>query len=524
MAVRRRVLAAERPTSSSHSGPGPVRAAVVYPGGYSEGMATLSVHRLLELFNCAPCKVERVFSFPRLSDLTRSIETASPLGDFDLLLVTVPFELQYFDLAAMLEAGGVPAAADERAEGDPVVLAGGPAPSGNPAPIAAMADLVFVGEIEAQADAIRQALRDAVADGGSRQAFLDALRSVPGMLDCAAWRAGKLEARVQRQWELGADSVAHTVIVAPEAELSGRGLIEVARGCPHACKFCLARQLYYPFRPGSVEAVGAAMEELAGVASAVGLVAPSFADHPQALQLVERAVALGLEVSVSSLRTDRLPRDARLLELLAQAGQRTITLAPEAGTESLRQGIAKPLAEERLEEAVRVIAGTGFARLKLYFMLGLPGETDDDVEAIAHLLARLRRLAPKLELAASVACFVPKGHTPFAGEVLPEEAVLRRRLRKLQALAGREGVDVDLPSLRSARLQALLSRGGLEIAGAVVAAGRGRRPGGAFERQLEEAGLGVREYWRRGSPEPGWTVVDLTHRRATDPGSVPQDG
>jgi len=472
-------------------------------------MAALAVHVLLELFNEAPCSAERVFDFPKIADVTRSLETASPLGDFALVLATAPFELQYFTLARMLEEGGVPALAEERVEGDPVVVVGGPAVSANPAPVAAMADLAYVGEIEAQAAAVRAALMGVVPAGGGREETIAALAGVPGMLDCRAWLAGRSSARVSRQWGPVDQYVPRSVIVAPEAELSGRALIEVARGCPYGCKFCLARGLYHPLRPRSAEVLVRAMQEMRPVAVGVGLVATSFADHPQASELLEEAMALGLGVSVSSLRVDRVGEKPRLVELLARAGQRTLTLAPEAGSERLRRAIGKPLSDEQIAEAAAVVAGAGVPNLKLYFMIGLPGESDEDVEGIGDLLRRLRQQEPTLELSASVACFVPKGHTAFQREAMADDGVLRVRANLLRRLCGRFGVSLEVGSVRLARAQAVLARGGLELAPLVPAVARDDGPEAALQAAIEQEGYDPTDYGRFGSPDPGWRVVDV---------------
>lgn len=509
MAVRRERLEAEKPTVIARRGPGPLPVAVLYPASYSEGMAALALHVLLDLFNAAPCAAERVFDFPEVADITRSLETASPLGDFALVLVTVPFELHCFTVARMLEDGGVPALAAERTEGDPVVIMGGPVVSANPAPLAALTDLAYVGEVEAQIGTIRATLTSALAQGGSREALIHELASVPGMLHCAQWLAGEIEAPVRRQWGDVNEYVPRTVILAPEAELSGRSLVEVARGCPHRCRFCLARRLYHPLRPRSPEVCASILDELAQVADTVGLVAPSFSDHPQAIGLLQLAGARGLRPSVSSLRAESLLAQPELAEVLVQGGQRTITLAPEAGTQHLRDVIGKPLTDEQLLEAADLVARVGLPHLKLYFMIGLPGETDDDMAAIGDLLAAVRRRTPSLELSASVACFVPKSHTPCEGEALADEEAVRYRSDLLRRLSGKVGVAIDVDSPRAARAQAAIARGGLELGPLLPPLAHSRRPEAALLTAIKKTRQDAEDYVRSGAPDAPWTVIDL---------------
>jgi radical SAM superfamily enzyme YgiQ (UPF0313 family) len=299
------------------------------------------------------------------------------------------------------------------------------------------------------------------------------------------------------------------MIVSAQAELSGRALIEVGRGCPHGCKFCLARSLYHPVRPRALDGLATAMEEIAQVSDRIGLIGASFADHPAAIELLQYAIRLGLEPSVSSLRTDRVLGEPRLVEVLAKAGQRTLSLAPEAGSERLRRAIGKPLSDAEMLEAVRLLARAGIANLKLYFMIGLPGETDEEVQAIGQMLEYVRETEPEIDLRASVACFVPKPHTPFEKESMETMDTLRRRAKVLEKMSRSCGVQIQVESVRLAQAQAVLARGGPELSELIPVAAKHERPESALMALLESSGLDAEEYARYGSPSKAWQVVDM---------------
>ncbi len=488
-AFRQEIMRREATLAPVRAGGGQPRAVVVYPGPYDEAMASLSVHVLVDLFSRAGWDIERAFDFPGFSGPVRTIETGTPLGDADLLLVTVPFELQIFALARMLQASGIGALASERT-GGPVVVCGGPAPTGNPAPWAAIADFVYLGELEA---AVGEMIA-AVADGGP-----GALGAVSGMVDRGRLRAGTAQA-AERQVAADVDEyVPRSVYLVDGGPFGHRALVEVARGCPHACRFCLARAIYEPHRPRSVAAVAGALEELAAAgAKGVGFIAPSFANHPDAVTIVEEARRLGLSVSAPSLRADVVVRRVELLEALRGGGQETLTLAPEAATERLRRHIGKPLRDEVLFEAVEAGARLGFQQVKLYFMVGLPGEEQEDIVAFEPLFARLAEIArPRMRIAASVACFVPKPQTPFEGERMVEVAQLRRRVSAVERAGRKAGVEVSVESPRLAWAQAAVARGDLSI-GELIACSGGKLTAASLVAAAERAGVLAREFAERG--------------------------
>ena len=455
--LRQQILRTEILIGGPIGGGGRPRAVVLYCGPYEEAMASLSVHVLLELFAGAGWDVERAFHFPEFSGPVRTIESGTPIGDADILLVTVPFELHFVTLIQMLADSGIPPDGDSRGPRHPLVVCGGPAPTANPAPWAAVADWIYVGELEEAFDALAQALAAAV-DGAP-------IAGVPGLVDCQRIRSGE-EWEVRRQVFSEVDGFVPRSKYVPAGNgfLSG-GLVEVARGCPFACRFCLARAIYHPHRPRSAEAIEYAFREMADAGvRRVGLIAPSFASHPDAVRLLDMVQGLGIQPSAPSLRADVLLRKPELLEALRKSGQRTITVAPEAASERLRRKIGKPLSDDDLVQLVELARRHDFEQVKLYFMVGLPGETSEDIAAFDELFGQLSEAGgPRLELSASVACFVPKAHTPFEGEEMASISYLRRSIAAVTEFGARHGVKVSAESPRLAQAQAAMARGNVVL-------------------------------------------------------------
>jgi radical SAM superfamily enzyme YgiQ (UPF0313 family) len=283
-------------------------------------------------------------------------------------------------------------------------------------------------------------------------------------------------------------------------------LVEAGRGCPQSCRFCLSREIYRPFRPRSAAALLATIRPALAVTPRVGLVGAALSDHPQLLEICETLVAEGAQVSTSSLRADKL--QPRLLELLAASGARSVTLAPEAGSEALRASLGKRITQEQILGAAEAAQAAGLHGLKLYFMVGLPEETAADRAAIGELVAEIRRRAPRLRLEVALSPLVPKPHTPWEGLTLPPVAERRARGREIQQALGRLGVRAALGSARWALVQTALSRGGEEWGPPLVAAARRGGDWTALNGALREAGRKFEQYLAPPAEAP-WKIVDV---------------
>ena len=381
------------------------------------------------------------------------------------------------------------------------MLVGGPAVTANPEPLAAIADAFFIGEAEEQIAPLSQLLWELL--DAPRRELLDALAHFPGI-----YVPGRSTLPVKRQLLRDLDAYpTTTAIFTPDTEFGDMFLMEISRGCGRGCRFCLAGYTYRPPRERSLPALLAQAKEGLRYRQRVGLVGAAISDYSRIDDLVSELRALDCKISVSSLRIK--PLSERLVAALVESGTRTLTLAPEAGSERLRACINKGIAEDDILAAAELAQRYRFPALKLYFMVGLPGETREDIVALLALVQRIgQRYAGALSV--NVSPFVPKAHTPFqwvamaAPEVLEEHlALLREGLRKLAVEFKAEGVPWS-------RVQGVLSRGDRRLGDVLVDLPARVNPR-LWQRALESHDLSEDEYLRaRGPDEPlPWSVVDV---------------
>jgi len=462
------------------------RIVLSYPDVYEIGISNPGLQILYAHLNDAtPAAAERAYCpWPDMAALMRAhdvplwtLETMEPVAGCDLWGFTLPHELTYTNVLEMLDLAGVPLHAAERGEEHPIVLGGGPAVA-DPWPLAPFFDAFFIGEVEHRLDEIVEALT-----APARALRLQALAAVPGM-----WLPGVSERPAQRQVFTAFSStppVLRPVVPVLEA-VHDRAIVEVMRGCTAGCRFCQAGMWYRPVRERPVDLVVEAADTLLGETGCdeVSLLSLSSCDYSGVEEALTRIRALrpGVRVSLPSLRIDSA---AESLGRFAADQRGSVTLAPEAGTQELRDAINKGVDDAQFEEAVRATFGGGFTGLKLYFMIGLPGETDADVAGIARMAGTAVRLAKEIargraRLSVAVSSYVPKAHTPFQLEPFAGAAVLRHRQQLLREAMPRH-VRVSFHDVAASLVEATLARGG---------------PGS--DRLVEEA-------WRRGARFDGWS-------------------
>ena len=477
------------------------RFALIYPDTYEVGMSHLGLHILYHVLNSHPDYLaERAFApWPDMEQQLRSrglplmsLESRTPLRDFDALGITLPYELTYTNILNILDLAGVPISPADRGPDDPLIIGGGPG-AVNPEPMAEFFDAILVGEGE---EAILE-IADAVA-AGDREETLARLGEIeglyvpshyegrfegPGPRGGVAPRSGAPTA-IKRRFvsDLDAAPFPTNQIVPFLDAVHSRVTLEIMRGCTRGCRFCQAGATYRPRRERTLDTLLRQAEEAVAATGydEISLLAFTSVDYSHIDELVASLVARfadrGIGVAMPSLRADAF--SVSLADKIQQVRKTGLTFAPEAGTQRLREVIHKQLREDDLFAAAEAAFSAGWTRLKLYFMIGLPTETDDDVAAIADLVRRLvafgrGSLGPRrgrLQLSVSIASFVPKPHTPFQWTPQASTEALEHKLHLLhQEIRGR-AIKLSWTDSGVSALEAAVSRGDRRVGRAIEAA------------------------------------------------------
>jgi radical SAM superfamily enzyme YgiQ (UPF0313 family) len=446
----------------------PRRLALVYPSPYHVGMSSLGFQTIYGLVNREPeWAADRAFLPDDVEEQRRArlplftYESEAPVGEYPVIALSVAYELELTGVVDCLELAGVPALADERNAGHPLVVAGGPLTFSNPLPLGPFVDVVIVGEAEGLVPELLRAL----AAEPDRERLLAELATRDGF-----WVPRVHGERLPPVAK--ADNAllpARSAIVTPHTELRSMFLVEPERGCSRGCTYCVMRRSTNGgMRLVTPDVVLAAIPEHA---RRVGLVGAAVTDHPRISEIVRRIVDSGREVGISSLRADRL--DDELVGLLARGGYRTLTTASDGASERMRAIIERKTKEKHLVRAAELARAHGMRQLKLYEMVGLPGETDDDLDELVRFARELSRLIP---VALGVAPFVAKRNTPLDGAPFAGIREVEARLERLRR-GLRGAVEVRPTSARWAWVEYVLAQGGIEAGRRALAA---HRAGGGF--------------------------------------------
>jgi radical SAM superfamily enzyme YgiQ (UPF0313 family) len=412
-----------------------------------------------------------------------SVELGRPLTDFSCVAFSVSFEEDYLNLLRMLGRAGIPLRRRDRGPWDPLVVLGGSCAAINPLPMSEFVDAFALGAAENNLAGLLSALEEE----SGREALIARLAAEPGFYvpehhrpeeDGDLGKLRKLELTAEQMREPG--NLPTTAIVTPRTEFANKFLIEMSRGCPEKCRYCWATFGMGRFRWHPTEAILASLDRARSVTDQLGFVATAVGDHPDIEPILEAANQLGFRTSVSSIRIPAVTEG--VLAALHASGDRSITLAPETGTDELRRKMGKPVTNAVLLEKIRLIFAAGFTQLKLYFLIGLPEETMADVrgilglaaEAKAAMLAEGRRTGVIGNIHLGVNILVPKPYTPWQRQPMDGERSLREKIEVLKrGVAKMPNVSVGSLSIRQAHWQTYLSKAGSDAADAIEAAALG---------------------------------------------------
>jgi len=464
--------------------------ALVFPEMYPVAMGNLGFQTLYHLINADPfLTCERAFfptpeewpEYQRTQTPILTLESQRPLRDFAAVAFSISFEADYPKVLQILAQSGISLPAASRGAADPLVLAGGVATFLNPEPLAPFIDAFILGEGEVAALNALNFLAEASPTRPRREMLRELAQNFPGIYVPAGYQPHYHPDGTLAAFEAApgfpstvlvpllpdlADCATHSHLVAPESEWGEMLLVEMGRGCSRGCRFCAAGFVYRPPRNRQARELVPALDQGLKEGRKIGLVGAAVSDHPEVKDICRHILAAGATFGIGSLRADSL--DPELAQLLARGGVKTVALAPEAGSQRLRQVINKGLTEEDLAQAAMALAQAGIDQLRLYFMVGLPTETLDDIREMARLAKYLQHRVIKesrgkkkfRQITLSVASFVPKPWTPFQWVPFAEVKELKERQKLLrQELSGVKEVRVHTDLPKWAYTQALIARG-----------------------------------------------------------------
>jgi len=526
-----------------------LRIALAFPNTYWVGMSNLGFQTMYRLFNAEQDIVcERFFLPPKqeLAELVNAkaplltLESQTPVGEFDVIAFSVSFEWDYVNVLTLLRLAGVPRYAAERSHRHPLVVVGGAVTFVNPEPLAPFADVIAAGEGEALVPGLRRAFaaatsRDDLLHQLSRErgfyvpTFYEPRYADDGTLAGYSVRADlagdtsdvPLPVKKAALKTTEAVDPPATGIFTPDTEFGARFLVEVVRGCANLCRFCWAGYNYLPVRAFPTERILQLAQDARAYANRVGLVSIALCDHPDIERILARLHEMGYAISPASLRLDDLTEP--IVRVLHESGERTITIAPETGSDRLRRVINKTVTNDEILDRADLIFASGIENLKLYYMIGLPTETDDDLVAIRDLTLQLRDRMLKYarsrgqigRIVGSVNPLIPKPGTAYQWLPMEDPAVVDRKIKRLRALTSDiDNVYFNIKSERHSYYQALLSLGDRRVAPAIEAA---ERNGQNWRAAVAEAGVDGDSYIFRDRTRDAmlpWDIIDGGMKRA----------
>ena len=489
------------------------KVALVYPNTYFVGMSNLGLHIIYEEINLRHDSVcERIFlpekkeleAYDKTKTPLMSVETQRPMHQFDVVAFDVTFEMDYFHIPLMLRHGRVPVMSVDRTDFDPIVIAGGPCATFNPEPFADFIDAFIIGEGEGIVTSVLDRIRLGRENGESRKETIAALAQIDGVYVPVLYTpqyddkeqfigydiADGAPKIIRRHFE-PLTSGGETVIATNFTEFGAMYIIEVARGCGRHCRFCMAGYCFRVPRVRPLDILKEGVDRAEKFGKKVGLMGAAISDYPEVDELVTYIRSKDMRYSCASLRADSLTQ--AVVDGLADSGQKTITIAPETGSERLRRVINKGISEENLRTAAQLSAKSGIQHMRLYIMIGLPTETDEDIDAIIGLAERtqahMAEVGCKGRLTLSINPFIPKPFTPFQWMAMDHQKSIEKKLQYIKkSLQKNRRIEVLVESPKEAYIQGVLARGDRRL-GKVLAACALDRGSKSFKSEMKKAGL-----------------------------------
>ncbi len=518
--------------------PDSISVALIFPNSYDIGMANLGFQTVYSILSRnRNIAVERFFIPSDSSDTPfLSVEAGRRLQDFDLLMFSVSFEADYLNLLRALSSSGIPLRAKDRDDSCPLVIAGGVATFINPEPVALFVDAFILGDFEATATPFLNVLPQILNSTLRREQRLRKLvDSVPGAYvpgfytphwdkegKFCGWTASPglpfpVKTSLLREPRATAP---HSCFITSDSIFSDIFLVEMSRGCGRGCRFCAAGFVYRPHRPWPAGTIEKAMEHCRNT-DRVGLIGLEVLGRGDTEKLCQKLMKRGLRLTFSSLRADSVNPD--FAAVLKGSGAKVATIAPEAGSQRLRDAINKNLEEDQIVDAAVLLAEAGIPNLKLYFMMGLPFEHDEDVEEIGQLVERIQKEIRPIgrargrmgEITVSISTFVPKAWTPFQWARFVDKRALKHRRSILRRIIGPlPNTRLKLDSARGAWVQSVLSRGDRRLGDVME---RVVLKGMSWNKALKECGLDGSGLWDNppgfNDPMP-WDIVGHRVRKS----------
>ncbi|MEM2111290.1 MAG: radical SAM protein [Candidatus Bathyarchaeia archaeon] len=493
-----------------------LKIALCYPNVYRAGMSGLTVRLLYALLNVREDMLCERFFIPTLNEPLKSLESGLPLKKFDVVAFTLQYEEDYTNAIWMLFKSGIPPKRKNRKTDDPLVIAGGPCATANPEPLAEYVDLFVIGE----AEPILFSLIDRIKTYKKPLRHIDEFANVKGVY------VPQISNPTERIWIKNLNDAPHPLAQqiplvdqrSPYMTIFGKAFaVEVVRGCSRCCRFCLIRNISQPKRERTLAKIEAIVEE--GIKytpiNKISLIGASVFDHSNLEDICEFIVSQRLEIAVPSIRPESVTE--RLANLLAKGGQRNVSLAPDAASPRMWNIANKQMNEEVIMDAAKILLHSHINRLKLYFVIGLPGETSDDIEAIVDLSKKIADLEyGSKTIHLSINPLIPKPHTPFQWEKTPSATYIRKTLNFIKKRLKRDGRFM-ISSLHPRRvlIQSFLSLGDRKIGRVIELAARYGSGLGGWRKAFKECGVLLEKYiYEKSVDEPlPWDKINVGSNR-----------